>query len=60
MFSQCTGSFKELGWQEYELGKGRSEHGPRTKAGTGPGPRWSVWLPAGLKCKRQRGEAAEG
>lgn len=54
MFSQRTGSFEELGWQEFELGKGWYEHWPRAKTGTGQRPRWCVWLPVSLQCRRQK------
>lgn len=54
MFSQRTGSFEELGWQEFELGKGWYEHWPRAKTGTGQRPRWFVWLPVSLQCRRQK------
>lgn len=54
MFSQRTGSFEELGWQEFELGKGWYEHWPRAKTGTGQRPRRCVWLPVSLQCRRQK------
>lgn len=60
MFSQQTGSFKELGWQECELGKGWYEHWPRAKTGTGQRPRWCVWLPVGLQCRRQKEWSCRG